>query len=109
MGLILTTSPTNMGSIKNGETLANIFGRIYGIVKKDYLERKKYLEIEHSFKKVSELKDEERHQRLLEAIANMRGGNTATKVKKTNSSGFGLGAIIGAGFAALAAAASARS
>lgn len=57
------TTPT-----KRNDGLANIFGKIYNTMLKNYEERKKQKEIENNFKEELADEDERRHQELIDAI-----------------------------------------
>jgi len=75
------TTPT-----KRNDGLANIFGKIYNTMLKNYEERKKQKEIENNFKEELADEDERRHEELIVAIVKGRTPKTE-KVKKEKDTG----------------------
>jgi hypothetical protein len=72
--LITSISSGDVSPTRRNDSLANIFGKIYNILKKEKEEDVRQKEIEEDFKKEKEDEDERRHKELIKAIKIMKQG-----------------------------------
>ena len=86
----ITMSASSTTDVRSGDTLTNVFGKIYNTLRKFHGEQIERQEMEDENRKLGMLKDEIRHAALMEAI--IKGGKqTATPVHKENEMGlFGI-------------------
>jgi hypothetical protein len=77
-------SPRSLQPVRQNESMADIYAKLYALIKKQIEEENKRKEINENFREEREMEDERRHKQLLVAI---RGKGKATPVAKKEGGG----------------------
>ena len=74
-------SPRSLQPVRQNESMADIYAKLYALIKKQIEEENKRKEVNENFKEEREMEDERRHKELLVAIRG-KGKGKATPVKE---------------------------
>jgi len=74
-------SPRSLQPVRQNESMADIYAKLYALIKKQIEEENKRKEVNENFREEREMEDERRHKQLLMAIRG-KGKGKATPVKE---------------------------